>query len=141
MLTLSLRDSEIHLELGSDTTQLQRQQLHCSFTTSTECLCREWVSVITTMTQRTQIFALERNSLYLDHSLLTVCTFITDCRKWTLFVSCSGKFSPVTNRNLGRSLAWTQTSGNTSTNKTNGSSRCKHSIIECMLGDTVLTSY
>lgn len=59
---LCLRDSELHLEQGSDITQFQEQELHSLFTT--ECLYREALVLQQTMTQ---IFALEKNSLYLDH--------------------------------------------------------------------------
>lgn len=42
---LCLRDSEVHLEQGSDITQLQKQELRSLF--PTECLYREGVSVTT----------------------------------------------------------------------------------------------
>lgn len=75
------------------------------------------------------------------HLIIFCNTFITVFRMWTLFISCSGKFSSITNRNLWQSLAETQTSGNTSTNKTYSSRRCKYSIIQLMLKDTVAASY
>lgn len=43
---LCLRDSELHLEKGSDITQFQKQELHSLFTT--ECLYREGGVSVTT---------------------------------------------------------------------------------------------